>query len=183
MPAWHSGTAHAWSAWSSRTPRFDSSCGRKVNNINLYFMFFVMRKKKKRNYFYHAIRIITGILFIIVSASKFGFLPSAVKRPEMFTSEGFAFISAINATGYLFPAVGIVSLVCGLAFLLNRYVAFAAVILIPITANFALFHIFLGFGIDSVFHLGREGVAYVFLALNLYMLYSQREKYAVLLKS
>jgi putative oxidoreductase len=142
-----------------------------------------MRKKKKRNYFYHTIRVITGILFIIVSASKFGFLPSAVKRPEMFTSEGFAFITAIGATGYLFLFVGIISLIGGLAFLTNRYVALGALILLPLTTNFVAFHIFLGFKIDSVFHLFREGIAYVPFVLNLYMLYSQRDKYVALLKS
>ena len=138
--------------------------------------------KRKKSYFYHAIRILTGLLFIIIFFSKMGLLSSAVKRPEMFTSEGFAFISAIAATGYVFPAVGIVSLVCGLAFLANRYVAFAAVILIPVTANFALFHIFLGFSIDSVFYFFREIAGFIPLALNLYLLYNQREKYAKLLK-
>jgi len=58
----------------------------------------------------------------------------------MFTSEGWAFISAVDATGYLFPFMGVVSLLCGIAFLANRYVAIAAIMLVPITLNFALFH-------------------------------------------
>jgi len=144
-----------------------------------------MKKEAKTKYFHNTIRIITGILFIAIFASKFGFLPSAVNTPSMFTSEGFAFISAIQAIGYLFPAIGIISLLCGLAFLTNRYVALAAVILMPITVNFALFHLFLGFPIQSIFsfHFIREMVPYVFLALNVYMIYSERAKYASLLKS
>ena len=136
-------------------------------------------------YFHHTIRILTGLLFLAIFASKFGFIPSGVNYPHLFTPEGWAFISAIHAIGYLFPAVGIVSLVSGLAFLANRYVALGAIILLPITVNFALFHIFLGFPIHSIFSLLfiREAVPYVFLALNVYMLYSERTKYATLLKS
>ncbi len=143
-----------------------------------------MKKKltKEKKYFYNTIRILAGIFFIIIFASKFGLLPSAVNTPEMFTPKGWAFISAVNANGYLFPIIGIVSLLCGLAFLANRHVALASIILTPITLNFALFHIFLGFGIDSLFHFFREIISYVPLALNVYLLYSQREKYAVLLK-
>ena len=134
-------------------------------------------------YFHHTIRILTGVFLLAVSASKFGFLPSAVNMEGMFTPEGWAFISAIQATGYMFPAVGIISLVCGLAFLTNRYVGLAAMILLPITVNFALFHIFLGFPINSTFLFFRETLSYVPLALNLYMLYSEREKLTALLKS
>ena len=138
---------------------------------------------KEKKYFYPAIRIFTGILFIVIFASKFGFLPSAVNIPKMFTPGGWAFISAIDASGYLFPVIGIISLICGLAFLLNRYVALAAIILMPITVNFALFHIFLGFSIDSIFHLFRESAGFIPLALNIYLLYSQREKCVMLLKA
>jgi len=136
-------------------------------------------------YFHHTIRILTGLLFLAIFASKFGFLPSAVNMERMFTPEGWAFISAIKANGYLFPTIGIVSLVCGLAFLANRYVALAAILLIPITVNFALFHIFLGFDIHSIFsfHFIREAISYVPLALNLYMLYSERAKFTALFKS
>ena len=137
------------------------------------------------NYFNHTIRIFTGLLLLAIFASKFGLLPTAADMEWMFTPEGWDFISAVNANGYLFPAVGIVSLICGLAFLANRYVALAAVLLMPITVNFALFHIFLGFPIHSIFsfHFIRESVAFVFLALNVYMLYSERAKYTLLAKS
>ncbi len=133
-------------------------------------------------HFHNVVRILSGLLFVVVAASKFGILPSGVTREHMFTPEGWAFISAINATGYLFPAVGVVALVCGVAFLTNRYVALAAVVLMPITVSFALFHVFLGFPIDSVFsfHFVREGVSFVPLVLNLTILYNMRSKYHAL---
>ena len=133
-------------------------------------------------YLHHTLRIITGLLFLAIFASKFGFIYSAVNTESMFTPEGWAFINAVQANGYLFPTIGVVSLVSGLAFLANRYVALAAIIMMPITLNFALFHIFLGFPIDSLFHFFREAIPFVFLALNVYMLYSERTKYAALVK-
>jgi len=141
-----------------------------------------MDKSTVMNYFHHTIRIFTGLLFVAIFLSKFGIIPSAVKNPSMFTSEGFAFISAVDATGYMFPIIGIISLICGLAFLANRYVALAAVVLVPITLNFVLFHIFLGFSLDSLFHILRESVPSVLFILNIYMLYSERAKFAKLLK-
>lgn len=128
---------------------------------------------------YNSIRIFTGFLLLIIAFSKLGFLPSGVTREWAFTPEGWTFIQAVDATGYLFPAVGVVALLCGLAFLSNRYVATAAIILMTITVNFALFHIFLGFRELSI----REAISYVPLLLNLYIIYCERRKYASLFKS
>ncbi len=127
---------------------------------------------------YHIVRIITGLLLLATFAAKFRFIPSGLDMEHLFTPEGWSFITVINANGYLFPAVGIVSLVCGLAFLSNRYVALAAVVLMPVTVNFVLFHIFLGLPEVSL----REAVPYVFFALNVTMLYHEREKYTALLQ-
>lgn len=135
-------------------------------------------------YVHHAIRIFTGLLFLAIFFSKFGIFPSAVNMENMFSPEGFAFIQAVQANGYLFPTIGIISLISGIAFLANRYVALAAIIMMPLTVNFALFHVFIGLPIDSIFSFFflREIVPFIFFALNLYMLYSERAKYAALLK-
>jgi len=101
----------------------------------------------------------------------------------MFTPEGWVFISAIRDGGYLFPTIGVISLFAGICFLSNRYVALAALLLLPITVNFTLFHIFLGFPIDSTFHFFRESIAYIVLILNLYMIYTQRKKLVALFRS
>ena len=93
-------------------------------------------------YFHTSVRIFTGLLLIIIAGSKFGLLPSAVKNEGLFTPEGWAFISVIQTNGYLFPVIGIIFLLCGIALLINRYVALAALIIVPITINFALFHLF-----------------------------------------
>ena len=131
---------------------------------------------------HNTIRIVAGVFFCIIFLSKFGVLPSAVHNAAVFTPEGFAFITAVNEAGYIFPIVGLVCLLAGLALLTNKYVAVMAVILVPITFNFAIFHIFLGLPINSTSHFFREVVSYIPLALNLYILYSERKTYRMLLK-
>jgi len=134
--------------------------------------------------FHNLLRILIGLFFVMVAASKFGLAPSAVNSPEMFTPEGWAFIQAVSASGYIFPVIAIVSLLSGLAFVFNRYVAIAAIVLVPITLNFAIFHIFLGFSIDSIFSFLfiREAISYVPLAMVVYILYRERARFYSLLK-
>tara|TARA_Y100000310_G_C20182756_1_gene578935 strand:+ start:175 stop:603 length:429 start_codon:yes stop_codon:yes gene_type:complete len=142
-----------------------------------------MAKSKPSPLIQKILRVLAGLLFTITGLAKLGILPSGVNRPEAFTPEGWAFISVLDAGGYMFPVVGIISLVCGIAFLMNRYTALAAILLLPLTVNFALFHIFLGFPLDSISHFFRELVAYAFFALNLYLVYHERDKYTALVKA
>ncbi len=128
--------------------------------------------------FHKSIRIFTGILFIIIGVSKLNLLPNATNSPHLFTPEGFAFIQAIVSNGYMFSVIGVFLILCGIAFVMNRYVALAAVILVPITLNFALFHVFLGLREFSL----REFISYVPLVLNLYIIHREKSKYASLLK-
>lgn len=126
----------------------------------------------------NVLRLATGILLIIIAASKFGFLPTAAHTPSMFTPMGYSLISAIVETGYLFPVIGFVSLICGLAFVLNRYVALAAVVYLPVSLNFALFHMAVGFREFSA----REILPYIFILLNVYLLWTYRDRYREILR-
>ncbi len=130
-------------------------------------------------YLHHTIRIITGLFLLFLAGSKFGFLPTAAYSPELFTDKGWPLIQAIVSTGYIFPTIGIISLICGIAFLTNRYVALAALLMVPITFNFLLFHVFT----DLQYITLRGTPAYIAFGLIMYMVYSQRAKYSQLLKS
>lgn len=123
--------------------------------------------------------------FIGIAGAKFGILPNLVKRPDLFTPEGFSFVSAVDATGYIFPIIVVSSFLCGLAFVLNKYVALAAIVLVPITLNFALLHVFLGLEVNSIFsfEFARESLGFIPLAMVLYIMYNERSKYTALLKS
>ena len=119
------------------------------------------------------LRIIAGLIFTLAGLSKIGITPNMIGRSDMFTPEAFAFISALDATGYIFPILGFFALVCGLLILFNRATAFAAVVMVPITLNFAFLHIFLGLEINSIFSFeaARESLGFIPLAFNIYILY------------
>ena len=53
------------------------------------------------------------------------------------------FMSSLNATGYVLPILGVLEVLIGLMLLLNKWVSFALLLLVPISVNILLFHLFL----------------------------------------
>jgi putative oxidoreductase len=85
------------------------------------------------------LRVILGLGLVIFGLNKFfGFMPTPL-LPEDATS----FMSSLQATGYVLPAVGFLEIVIGLMLLVNKAVAFALLLLAPISVNILLFHLFL----------------------------------------
>jgi uncharacterized membrane protein YphA (DoxX/SURF4 family) len=75
------------------------------------------------------IRIALGVILFVFGANMFqSFLP--IPAPE-------------GLPGYLFKAVGILEVVVGIMLLMKKWVAFALVVLAPISINIILFHVFL----------------------------------------
>ncbi len=83
------------------------------------------------------------------------------------------FNDGINAAIYLMPFIKAVELICGIAFLLNRYVLLASIAILPITINIFLVHCFIA----------PEGLllALIMLFCNLFLIYSNKEHYKNLL--
>ena len=75
---------------------------------------------------------------------------------------------------YAMQLVGIVEIVAGLAFLFNKFGALMALILMSVSINAVLFHLFL----DPPKIYG----ALILLILNVLFIYHYREKYSALLK-
>lgn len=76
------------------------------------------------------IRIILGLALIIFGSNKlFHFLPTETPT---------------GLPGYIFSVVGFLEVFIGLMLLLKKWVAFALVLLAPISINILLFHLFLG---------------------------------------
>ena len=89
--------------------------------------------------FVKILRVILGLGLVIFGLNKFfGFMPTPL-LPEDATS----FMSSLQATGYVLPAVGFLEIVIGLMLLVNKAVAFALLLLAPISINILLFHLFL----------------------------------------
>ena len=88
---------------------------------------------------YLAVQVIAGLMLVVFGLNKFlGFISMAAPAAEM-----GAFMGALFATGYLMKIVAVIEIVVGLAFLLNKYVALMAVVLMPVMLNALLAHLFL----------------------------------------
>ncbi|MDD2986004.1 DoxX family membrane protein [Flavobacterium sp.] len=89
--------------------------------------------------FTYLMRILLGIILLVFGLNKFvQFIPSS-ELPENAT----AFITSLATTGYVLPVVGVLEILIGLLLLTNKWVPFALVVLVPISVNILLFHLFL----------------------------------------
>ncbi len=85
------------------------------------------------------LRIILGLGLLVFGLNKFiGFMPT----PDM-PAEAANFISSLQATGYVLYVVAVFEIFVGLLLLINKWVPFALLLLVPISANILLFHLFL----------------------------------------
>ncbi len=107
---------------------------------------------------FRTVQIVLGLylLFMVVSGF-FQLLP-----PPEFSPEANAFLTALFATGYMFYFMSLIFLISGLSFIFNKWSAFGAVLLAPITANIVLFHVFLDFT--------GWWMALIFAVLHIYLL-------------
>lgn len=86
-------------------------------------------------------RIVQGVFGLILTLfgmnGYFSFLPIPEKQ-------GFAleFLTTLHHAGYIFPVVATIMTFTGILLLINRWVAFALLIQLPISFNIFAFHLF-----------------------------------------
>jgi len=85
------------------------------------------------------VRILIGLLLIFGSVVYFLKL---FPVPEM-TGDLKTFNEGMDASHYLMPFVKGVELLCGLSFLTGKFVKITAIMLLPISINIVLVHLFL----------------------------------------
>ena len=87
------------------------------------------------------VRIALGLALVIFGANMIHhFIP--MDQPDGNTAAG-QFMNSLGATGYIFPVVGALEVLIGIMLLLKKWVAFALILLAPISINILLFHLFL----------------------------------------
>ena len=105
------------------------------------------------------IRILIGLLLLFASISYFFHL-----MPEPETTGNFkAFNVGLVAATYIMPLAKGVELLCGLAFVSNRFVTLANILILPITINILFINIFLapeGIPIAGALFLGNLFLIY-----------------------
>ena len=119
---------------------------------------------------YFVVRVLVGLWFIFSSLS---FLLKLVVPPEQ-TGNMKIFMDGLVASGYLFQAIKIVELVCGIAFVSGFFVPLASVLISPIIVNILLVHIFL----DT----SGLPVGIVLTISNVFLAYYHKELFIPLLK-
>ena len=88
---------------------------------------------------YNLARALLGLTFIVFGINglfEFAMLP----MPEV---AGFKFIKALEETGYIFPFLSVLQIVCGMLLFIERYVILAITLLAPVVLNIIAFHIIL----------------------------------------
>ena len=115
------------------------------------------------------VRILMGLLFLFAAIVV---LFKLAPQPELKGSVKL-FMQGMEASVYLLPLIKITELLCGLAFLIGRFVPLATVAIFPITLNILLYHAFLA----------PEGLpmAIAILLANLFLAYAYRKNYASML--
>ena len=85
------------------------------------------------------VRYILALMLLVFGLNKFiNFIPT----PELPPSAA-EFMTELAATGYVLPAVGLLEIFIGVLLFINKWPAFAMILLAPISVNIVLFHIFL----------------------------------------
>ena len=117
------------------------------------------------------VRTLMGLLFLFASVSYFFNL---VPKPDL-SGTVKTFNEGLESVGYFMPLLKTVELLCGLAFVVGRFVPLATILIAPIIVNIFCFHAFVD----------RTGLPVaIFLVLaNGFVAYYYRKSYAEVLKA
>lgn len=115
--------------------------------------------------FTQIVRILLGIILIVFGVNKmYSFIP--LPQPPQAAGD---FMSSLADTGYILTVVAIFEILIGLMLIFRIWVPFALLLLVPISVNILLFHLFLD--IPAI------GTALLVVILNAILLYKHRVKY------
>jgi len=115
------------------------------------------------------IRLVLGSLFVYAGVQKF--IPK--ERPKTEASAEVPdnvkkirnYIGGMKQTGYFWPMLGVVEMLGGLLIATQFYSLLGAVLLVPVTLNIFLFHIFLTPG-----DVGENLLAGLYLLANIFLI-------------
>ena len=121
--------------------------------------------KRAKNIFQ---RLFGLLLIVFVGMDVFGWEPPPI------APQAQPLWDAIVKTGYIMPLVILVYGITGIAFILDRFAALAGILLVPVSLNIFLFHLFL--------NPSSIPFAATFLVCNALLLYKHWDSYSHLLK-
>jgi uncharacterized membrane protein YphA (DoxX/SURF4 family) len=86
-----------------------------------------------------ASRLVLGGILLVFGLNKFFWFMPEFDLP----ADAITFWEGLAISKYMFPLVGLVEVLAGVALLTNRFVPLGLVLMAPVTVNFILFHLFL----------------------------------------
>lgn len=117
-------------------------------------------------------RILLGLVFTVFGLNGFlNFIPMKQAPSEQMMK----FATALQETGYMFPLVKGLEVVCGLALLSGFFVPLALTLLAPIIVNIVLIH--------TLLEPSGAPMAIAILALELFLAWHHRAAFAPMLKA
>ncbi len=120
---------------------------------------------------YLAIRLIAGSILLFFGLNKFvGFIEIHPKTVEM----GAVMMGLVQSV-YIIKLAAVIEIIAGMSFIVNKYTALMAVVLMPVMLNAFLLHLFL----DPA---GIGGAALI-LALTLLIMIENKDRYRDILKA
>lgn len=120
------------------------------------------------------IRVLLGLIFIYASSMFFLKL-----SPETHDTGYFkVFEVGLIASAYLIPLTKLIELLCGIAFLINKFVTLANIVILPVTVNILCINILM-LSKDSPWDLPLA--IFIFLA-NVFLIYRYWDNYKSLFK-
>jgi len=128
-----------------------------------------------KKYLHIALKVVLSLILITPILGLTGIFPPAT-RDLYNTDVAFSFIEMLTETGYviwLMSVVHIAALFC----LWTRREALGAALVLPITVNVVAFHAFLDGGLLT----GGASLGNIMLAINLYLLYVNRQAFQSLI--
>ncbi len=113
------------------------------------------------------LRVILALILVLFGLNKFidfSFMPLP-QLPEQASS----FMSSLTASGYVLQLIGILEVFIGILLLFKKWVPFALLVLVPISFNILLFHLFLD--------IPRVLPAIIIVSINAILIYKYWKSY------
>ena len=125
--------------------------------------------KRSTQIIWWVLRIILGVLMLL------GALTHVTNAKEGAMADS-AFITAMVNTGYLWPIIGAIEFLAGVAILAGRFVPLALIVLAPVTLNILFFHL------SQPSHPDGIGIALAIILPHLGLAWLYREHFSSLFK-
>ncbi len=117
------------------------------------------------------VSILFGLMFINAGLNKFfNYIPVPADMPEKMMNA----MKAMMELGWLLPLIAVAEIIGGILFMIPKYRALGAIVIFPIMIGILLTHLFIA----------PSGLpmALVLLAINLWVIIENREKYLPMIR-